>query len=267
MIDHAKEETSIHHHNKILDNLTDYCRQLSKKHWATKGDRNTRFFQQACTRRRQKNNNLFIENGPNSIVSKPHDIAHEFIQYFASLFMSSVPMHNLNFSYQGTVTSNYINSVPSIDECLQIVKGMKMNAAPGPDGLNVAFYRAAWPWTTQDVHNLVVDFYNSGEFLEPLNCTEIVHVTDFRPISHTNVAYRIIAKSLANRLKDELPNYIHHSQHAFIQGRRITDNIMIAQEIGHSFNLKSFQQSAFMLKLYLAKAFDRIECVRKMAPS
>jgi len=145
---------------------------------------------------------------------------------------------------------------------------MKLNAAPGPDGLNVAFYRAAWPWIKMDVHKLVADFYLSGNFPRPLNATEIIlipkkthasQVTDYRPISLTNVVYRLIAKSLANRLKEELPNYIHQSQHAFIQGRRIIDNIIIAQEIVHSFNLKAFKQQAFLLKIDLAKAFDRIE--------
>jgi hypothetical protein len=139
---------------------------------------------------------------------------------------------------------------------------MRSSAAPGPDGLNVAFYRVAWPRINEDVHKLVADFYTTGVFPEPLNYTDIVLipknsnanlVTDYRPISLTNVAYRIIAKSLANRIKHELPDYIHHSQHAFIQGRRITDNIIIAQEIVHSFHLKSFSQQAFMLKIDLAK--------------
>jgi hypothetical protein len=158
--------------------------------------------------------------------------------------------------------------VPSIDECLQILKTMRLNAAPGPDGFNVAFYRAAWPWIKNDIHKLITNFYINGKLPASLNATEIVlipkktHanlVTDYRPISLTNVIYRLIAKSLANRLKEELPNYIHQTQHAFIQGRRITENIIIAQEIVHSFNLKSFNQQAFMLKIDLAKAFDRIE--------
>ena len=268
LIEHSTEENLTKRHAQILDKLTDYYRQLSKKHWATKGDRNTRFFQQACTRRRQKNRILFIENGPNSMVSNPQDIAHEFIHYFTNLFTSTIPVHNLNFSHEGSITNEFTNSVPSIDECLQIIKSMKLTAAPGPDGLNVAFYRAAWPWIKEDIHKLVTDFYTSGNFPEHINCTDIVlirkkahanYVTDYRPISLTNVAYRLIAKSLANRLKEELPDYIHHSQHAFIQGRRITNNVIITQEIVHSFNLKSFKQHAFMLKIDLAKAFDRIE--------
>lgn len=74
-----------------------------------------------------------------------------------------------------------------------------------------------------------------------------------------NVVYKIIAKSLANRIKPLLPDYIDPSQQAFIEGRRISDNIIIAQEIAHSFSLKSWKHNAFMLKIDLAKTFDRLE--------
>src|SRR3954463_7329064 len=79
--------------------------------------------------------------------------------------------------------------------------------------------------------------------------------TDYRPISLCNVVYKIISKCLANRLKPHLPDYIHPAQQAFIEGRRICDNIIIAQEITHSFNLSNWNSKAFMLKIDLAKAF------------
>ena len=82
---------------------------------------------------------------------------------------------------------------------------------------------------------------------------------DYRPISLCNVIYKIIAKCIANRLKPHLPNYIHPSQQAFIEGRRISNNIIIAQEITHTFALSSWKSKAFMLKIDLAKAFDRVE--------
>jgi hypothetical protein len=50
-----------------------------------------------------------------------------------------------------------------------------------------------------------------------------------------------------------LPDYIHPSQQAFIEGRRISNNIIIAQEVTHSFALKSWKNQAFMLKIDLAK--------------
>jgi hypothetical protein len=82
---------------------------------------------------------------------------------------------------------------------------------------------------------------------------------DYRPISLCNVIYKIITKYIANRLKPNLPDYIHPSQQAFIEGRRISDNIIVAQEITHSFQLSTWKDKAFMLKIDLAKAFDRLE--------
>lgn len=82
---------------------------------------------------------------------------------------------------------------------------------------------------------------------------------DFRLISLCNLVYKIITKTLANKLKNLLPDYIHVSQHAFIQGRRIAKDILVAQEITHSFQLASWKHKAFMLKIYPAKAFDMIE--------
>lgn len=137
---------------------------------------------------------------------------------------------------------------------------MRSNAAPGPDGLNAAFYKATWSCTGKDLHNLVTSFYSTGNLPNPINSTHIALIPkincpitprDFRPISLYNVSYKIIAKTLAERMKNHLPHIIHPSQSA--------SNIIIAQEIVHSFGLKSWKQKAFLLKIDLAKAFDRIE--------
>jgi hypothetical protein len=72
------------------------------------------------------------------------------------------------------------------------------------------------------------------------------------------VSYKIIAKSLANIIKEHLPDLIHPSQSAFMQGRHIATIIIITQEIIHSFHLKNCTSRAFLLKVDLAKAFDRI---------
>ncbi|WVZ67683.1 hypothetical protein U9M48_016730 [Paspalum notatum var. saurae] len=144
---------------------------------------------------------------------------------------------------------------------------MKQDAAPGPDGLNVAFYRAAWPWLGDDIVQLIHSFYETGNLPPQLNKTFIVLIPkksvsikpeDFRPISLCNVIYKIISKSLAQRIKPHLPHSIHKAQSAFIPGRHITSNIIIAQEITHSFILSSWNQKGFMLKIDLAKAFDKL---------
>jgi hypothetical protein len=145
---------------------------------------------------------------------------------------------------------------------------MKRNASPGPDGFNVEFYLATWTWIGQDVVQLVRNFFQTGIMPAHINDTHIALIpkklvplvpADYWPISLCNVIYKIIAKCLANRLKPHLPDYIHQSQQAFIEGRRISNNIIIAQEITHSFALSSWKNQAFMLKIDLAKAFDRVE--------
>lgn len=58
-------------------------------------------------------------------------------------------------------------------------------------------------------------------------------MTDLRPISLYNVVYKIISKVLANHVKQIIDSLILDSQRAFIPGRLITDNIMIAFEVMH----------------------------------
>jgi hypothetical protein len=145
---------------------------------------------------------------------------------------------------------------------------MRSNATPGLDGLNVAFYKASWNWSKQDVHRLVSNFYANASLLTDLNQTFITlipkkpnHVIpqDFRPIGLCDVIYKIVAKSLAGRVQPHLPTYISQTQSAFISGRHISSNVILTQEIIHSFTLKSWSSQAFLLKIDLAKAFVRLE--------
>jgi hypothetical protein len=130
------------------------------------------------------------------------------------------------------------------------------------------FYIATWEWIGQDVVQLVRNFFQTGIIPSHINDTHIALIpkklvplipADYTPISLCNVIYKIIAKCIANRLKSHLPDYIHPSQQAFIEGSRISNNIIITQEITHSFALSSWENKAFMLKIDLAKAFDRLE--------
>lgn len=91
-----------------------------------------------------------------------------------------------------------------------------------------------------DVIKAIKSFFQSGRLLKELNATAIALVPkvpnpdkwkDFRPISCCNTVYKCIAKIVANRLKVVLPNLVGPQQTAFIQGRRIGDNILLAQEL------------------------------------
>ena len=72
--------------------------------------------------------------------------------------------------------------------------------------------------------------------------------------------YKLIAKVLANRMKEILVQIISPTQSAFMPGRLITNNILVAFEALHTMDTRMKGRQGFMaLKLDMSKAYDRVE--------
>ena len=148
---------------------------------------------------------------------------------------------------------------------------MHPTKAPDPNGMSTIFYQKYWDIVGYDVANMVLNVLNSNAPFAEINRTNIALVPkinnpskmkDFHPISLNNVAYKLISKVLANRLKVVLPHLISENQSAFLAGCLITDNILVAFELMHYLDHKKSGKDGYMaVKLDMSKAYDRVDWI------
>lgn len=151
-------------------------------------------------------------------------------------------------------------------EALKTIGSLK---APGPDGLLALFYKEFWEIVGDEVVSDVLNVLRGGPMPNKWNETTVVlipkvrrpeTIKDLRPISLCNVIYKLISKVLSNRLKRILPDIIAPSQSAFIPGRLISDNILIAYEMTHYLKRRRKGKEGYAaIKLDMSKAYDRVE--------
>jgi hypothetical protein len=135
--------------------------------------------------------------------------------------------------------------------------------APGPDGFGVCFFQHHWNTVGGAVITAALSALNSGNLDPSINNTYVAvaeSMNDYRPTSLCNVHYKIIAKTLANRMKVVLPQIISPQQSAFVPGHLISDNILAAYETLHTMSTCMRGKKGYMVvKVDMSKAYDRVE--------
>ncbi|KAK4384099.1 Retrovirus-related Pol polyprotein from type-2 retrotransposable element R2DM [Sesamum angolense] len=155
----------------------------------------------------------------------------------------------------------------TIDEVKTAFFDIEEDKAPGPDGFSSGVFKAAWPIVGGEVSNAIIDFFKTGRLLKQLNATLLTlipkvrlphSVAEFRPISCCNVVYKVITKILVSRIRESLDLLISPSQNAFVPGRLISDNVLLAQDLFSGYNQCRLPPRC-ALKVDLRKAYDTVE--------
>ena len=264
--------------SKKMDDLLQkqeiFWAQRSRINWLKHRDRNTKFFHAKATQRRRRNYIKGIRNSHGQWVEDLEEVVRVASTYFDNLFHAGVEdqMEECLNTVQCMVTDDmreFLSSEFIAEEVKVALFQMGPTKAPGPDGMNALFYQKFWHIVGNSIVLAVLDFLNNGNMLPDINHTNIVlipkvknpeRMSDFRPISLCNVIYKIIFKVLANRLKQVLPQIISPTQSAFVPGRLITDNVLVAYETLHTMHSrKKGKKGSMALKLDISKAYDRVE--------
>jgi hypothetical protein len=141
--------------------------------------------------------------------------------------------------------------------------------APGPDGFPARFFQRNWDILKRDVIKAVRHFFATGLTPEGANDTSIVlipkiddptELKDFRSIGLCNVLDKVVSKCLVNKLRLLLGDIISENQSAFVPGRMITDNALLAFECLHYMEHGTSVNSFYCAyKLDMSKAYDRVD--------
>uniref|UniRef100_A0A803PQN1 Reverse transcriptase domain-containing protein n=1 Tax=Cannabis sativa TaxID=3483 RepID=A0A803PQN1_CANSA len=251
-------------------------KQRSKVHWLRAGDKNTKFFHQKASSRKKTNfiRKLTLDDG--TIISTHSAIEAEICRFFSNLFQSqgtSTDAVNLLLS---TITSRltpqqfaFLDGPFTVEEVKSALFQLSGDKAPGSDGLNAYFYQKNWSIVGKDLSDAILSVLNNNASMDSINKTLIVLIPkkhnasalkDYRPISLCTTLYKIVSKTIANRLKSIMEDVISPTQSAFLSDRLIFDNILIAQEMIHAINHRKTGKIGWVgIKLDMEKAFDRVE--------
>ncbi|KAJ8050132.1 hypothetical protein HOLleu_03212 [Holothuria leucospilota] len=172
------------------------------------------------------------------VVQKdPLDIVEVFKSYYEQLYTRADVDEGLQQSLVDNIDktpskeqNDELGSPLTVDELWKAVAKVKGGKAPGSDGIPVEFYKCFWGTVGHDLRDVFVSAFLAGS-LSPSQRTGVITLLpksggplepkNKRPITLLNVDYKILAKTLCNRLGAVMPDLVGPFQTCAVRGHSI----------------------------------------------
>lgn len=177
-------------------------------------------------------------------------------------------LEELGQKYVSEQDNDNIVRIPQKEEIRLCVEKLHPLKSPGPDGFPGIFYRNYWNVAKGRVIRFVQECFRLRHVPHSFNRTFIVLIpktkqpqcfNHYRPISLCNFVYKVVSKIITERMRSIMEKIISPYQRAFIEGRWIAENTVLAQKIIKKIKNHRGKNRLMVIKVDFKKAYDRME--------
>ncbi|XP_056691641.1 uncharacterized protein [Spinacia oleracea] len=253
-----------------------YWKQRSKIKWDVLGDSPSRLFFSSVQARKRRNYISGLWNDSDQWIQSPPAIRTLVLSFYSNLYqVDGAPVSSPDFDWDQLQLPHLLDSqiqglmCPfSSEDIRKAMFSIADGKSPGPDGFSAALFKFHWDKVGSHVIMAVQYFFAHGFMLKDWNRTFLVllpkvdhpdKVSQFRLIGLCNVVYKGIAKCLTHRLQSVMSSLTSETQNAFVPGRLMSDDCLLAHElISFVNNCRNKKKFYVAVKLDMNKAYDRI---------
>lgn len=244
----------------------------SRVQWAEEGEKSTRFFFGLEKHKGQTSTISELLDNQGQVKHTTRDMLETTAKFYEDLFtpnsLDQTATNQLLRSLDKRLSAEertMLDSKLNSDECLQAAKSLSTNKAPGIDGLPIEFYRRFWPMLETDLLQVYQDVLATSKlsYTQRSGVVRLIYkkgerrnLKNWRPITLLTSDYKILTKTLANRMKSVLHSVVSIDQTCCVPGRSIFDNCRLLQDVVDYCNLTG--QAAALVSIDQEKAFDRV---------
>ncbi|XP_039002249.1 uncharacterized protein LOC120128690 [Hibiscus syriacus] len=250
-----KELDSQRELNSLEEAESMFLQQKAKSHWLKEGDKCSKFFYSVIATKNKRDTIRVLVDDQGKRFTDPE------VKVYSVPLLKGLLHHLPSPDHFVGLTKDV-----SIEEIKEAIFDQGNDKAPGPDGYTPLFFKKSWTVIKEDVIEAINYIFQESFIYPGFNATIIAlvpkipnpcKVSDFRPIFYCYVIYKTITKIIVKRISHLMSMLISPNQTAFVKGRSIVDNTLLAQEIVKGYGRNNISPRC-ALKIDLQKAFDSI---------